>query len=232
MSKWELLLIYLIFSLYCRQLAYTRIAAYVFHLGLINSLWGKKMNISILLLCHRHPYILRTTPISTLLDLKLFSQRWAFLHYSELDLIAFDAPWSRRKITPACLRRLYKDDLILCSGKKAGALSSVPPASPSPSIQTVSSSADTQNYTESALKELFQQVTNMPESAKKKKLIRQVTGATRSRRTNRRLAAQLTLALLVCLCAVWKTAPVDAHIWFPDALQQETLALALLGRND
>lgn len=52
----------------------------------------------------------------------------------------------------------------------------------SPSIQTsgeVSStcnirSSETQSYTESALKELYQQVNSMPESAKKKKLIRQV----------------------------------------------------------
>ncbi|XP_075874698.1 rho GTPase-activating protein 19-like [Nelusetta ayraudi] len=74
-----------------------------------------------------------------------------------------------------------KDDLILCSGKKAGPLTVVPPASPSPSMHTVrgenavasGSSVDTQNYTDSALKELYQQVTNMPESAKKKKLIRQ-----------------------------------------------------------
>uniref|UniRef100_A0A3P8T929 Rho GTPase-activating protein 19 n=1 Tax=Amphiprion percula TaxID=161767 RepID=A0A3P8T929_AMPPE len=42
------------------------------------------------------------------------------------------------------------------------------------------SSSDTQSYTESALRELYQQVNNMPESAKKKKLIRQVTWCTHS----------------------------------------------------
>lgn len=51
-------------------------------------------------------------------------------------------------------------------------MTAVTVASPSPSITTVTS--DTQNYTESALRELYQQVSSMPESAKKKKLIRQV----------------------------------------------------------
>lgn len=105
---------------------------------------------------------------------------------------ASDAPSNGRKITPTCVCLLYKDDLILCAGNKAAALSSVPPASPCASTHAVrgengvtSSSADTQSYTESALKELFQQVTNMPESAKKKKLIRQVnTGVSPSKWTS------------------------------------------------
>ena len=59
----------------------------------------------------------------------------------------------------------------------------IPAASPSPSVRTLGGevcssctvrSSETQSYTESALKELYQQVSSMPESAKKKKLIRQV----------------------------------------------------------
>lgn len=62
-------------------------------------------------------------------------------------------------------------------------MSVVTAASPSPSIQTIRGevcntctvgSSETQSYTETALRELYQQVINMPESAKKKKLIRQV----------------------------------------------------------
>lgn len=53
-------------------------------------------------------------------------------------------------------------------------MSAMMPASPSPSIQTLRGEAS-QDYTESALRELYQQVNNMPESAKKKKLIRQVS---------------------------------------------------------
>ncbi|XP_049927897.1 rho GTPase-activating protein 19-like [Epinephelus moara] len=75
-----------------------------------------------------------------------------------------------------------KDDLTLCSGTKEGPVSAVTPASPSPSMRTIrdevsstptTRSPETQSYTESALRELYQHVTNMPESAKKKKLIRQ-----------------------------------------------------------
>ncbi|XP_034754763.1 rho GTPase-activating protein 19-like [Etheostoma cragini] len=73
-----------------------------------------------------------------------------------------------------------KDDLTLCSGTKDGPMCAVEAASPSPSIRTISgevSSASTtrssESYTEAALRELYQQVNNMPESAKKKKLIRQ-----------------------------------------------------------
>lgn len=143
-----------------------------------------------------------------------------------------------KKMTLACLCALHKDDLILCSGKKAGPLTAAPPASPSPSIQTVrgendvssSRSVDTQNYTDSALKELYQQVTNMPESAKKKKLIRQVTKVCRE--ANGQAAHNPAHACALCLRAVWKTALVDAYIWFPDAFQQEALALALFRWND
>ncbi|KAF1375749.1 hypothetical protein PFLUV_G00223420 [Perca fluviatilis] len=73
-----------------------------------------------------------------------------------------------------------KDDLTLCSGTKDGPMTAVIAASPSPSIRTIrgevsstSTTGSTESYTESALRELYQQVTNMPESAKKKKLIRQ-----------------------------------------------------------
>ncbi|KAM6922420.1 rho GTPase-activating protein 19-like [Lycodopsis pacificus] len=71
-----------------------------------------------------------------------------------------------------------KDDLTLCSGTQDVPVTA---ASPSPSMRTrgaVSSTSttrsfETQSYTESALRELYRQVNNMPESAKKKKLIRQ-----------------------------------------------------------
>ncbi|XP_068573661.1 rho GTPase-activating protein 19-like [Cebidichthys violaceus] len=74
-----------------------------------------------------------------------------------------------------------KDDLTLCSGTQDGPISVVTAASPSPSMRTrgegsstsTTRSFETQSYTESALRELYQQVNNMPESAKKKKLIRQ-----------------------------------------------------------
>ncbi|XP_078129690.1 rho GTPase-activating protein 19-like [Sander vitreus] len=73
-----------------------------------------------------------------------------------------------------------KDDLTLCSGTKDGPMSAVTAASPSPSIRTIrgevsstSTTMSSKSYTESALRELYQQVNNMPESAKKKKLIRQ-----------------------------------------------------------
>ncbi|XP_017268466.1 rho GTPase-activating protein 19 [Kryptolebias marmoratus] len=72
------------------------------------------------------------------------------------------------------------DDLRLCSGTKDGSKAVTTAASPSPSIRTMAGeicsgvkSSETQSYTESALRELYQQVSNMPESAKKKKLIRQ-----------------------------------------------------------
>lgn len=61
-------------------------------------------------------------------------------------------------------------------------MAAITAASPSPSIKTTAGencsgikSSETQSYTESALRELYQQVSNMPQSAKKKKLIRQVT---------------------------------------------------------
>ncbi|KAM3606083.1 uncharacterized protein V6R79_010575 [Siganus canaliculatus] len=72
-----------------------------------------------------------------------------------------------------------KDDSTLCSGTQDEPMSAASLASPSPSLRTfrdegsVAKSYETQSYTESALKELYQQVNNMPESAKKKKLIRQ-----------------------------------------------------------
>eukprot|EP00066_Takifugu_rubripes_P012394 XP_011601660.1 PREDICTED: rho GTPase-activating protein 19 [Takifugu rubripes] len=79
-----------------------------------------------------------------------------------------------------------KDDSTLCSGTTGGSVSAVMPASPSPSIRTLRGGVS-QDYTETALRELYQQVNSMPESAKKKKLIRQFekqplqTGAADSR---------------------------------------------------
>ncbi|XP_040905002.1 rho GTPase-activating protein 19-like [Toxotes jaculatrix] len=73
-----------------------------------------------------------------------------------------------------------KDDSTLRSGTKDGPMAGVPTAPASPFMRSsevsntcTARSSETQNYTESALKELYQQVSNMPESAKKKKLIRQ-----------------------------------------------------------
>uniref|UniRef100_A0A3Q1I777 Rho GTPase-activating protein 19 n=1 Tax=Anabas testudineus TaxID=64144 RepID=A0A3Q1I777_ANATE len=71
-----------------------------------------------------------------------------------------------------------KDDLTLCSGTKNATEDEPVPvettAFPSPSMRTGTiRSSETQTYTETALRELYQQVNNMPESAKKKKLIRQ-----------------------------------------------------------
>uniref|UniRef100_A0A8C2Z5V8 Rho GTPase-activating protein 19 n=1 Tax=Cyclopterus lumpus TaxID=8103 RepID=A0A8C2Z5V8_CYCLU len=72
-----------------------------------------------------------------------------------------------------------KDDLTLCSGTEDGLISAITAASPSPSMRTISGEVSstptksTQSYTECALRELYQQVNNLPESAKKKKLIRQ-----------------------------------------------------------
>ncbi|XP_061600767.1 rho GTPase-activating protein 19-like [Cololabis saira] len=74
------------------------------------------------------------------------------------------------------------DDLTLSSGNKDGATAALTTTSPSPSMRTVKAEisgsscnepSETPSYTECALKELYQQVSNMPESAKKKKLIRQ-----------------------------------------------------------
>ncbi|XP_035029496.1 rho GTPase-activating protein 19 [Hippoglossus stenolepis] len=73
-----------------------------------------------------------------------------------------------------------KDDLTLCSRSKDGPIAAVTPAPQSPFTRSIGSevnsttqSPETQRYTETALRELYQQVNNMPESAKKKKLIRQ-----------------------------------------------------------
>lgn len=61
--------------------------------------------------------------------------------------------------------------MTLFSGTTTGTKSAVMPGSPSPSRLK---GEDALDYTESALRELYQQVNNMPDSAKKKKLIRQV----------------------------------------------------------
>ncbi|KAM8852149.1 rho GTPase-activating protein 19-like [Synchiropus picturatus] len=62
-----------------------------------------------------------------------------------------------------------KDDLTLYSRTKDESLDMQTVMVPSSNI----SKEETENYTQSALKELYQQVNNMPQSAKKKKLIRQ-----------------------------------------------------------
>ncbi|XP_024916723.1 rho GTPase-activating protein 19-like [Cynoglossus semilaevis] len=75
-----------------------------------------------------------------------------------------------------------KDDSTLFSVTQVGQITTGEAAPSSPIFRPVantvgspcaSRSCETQSYTESALKELYQQVSNMPESAKKKKLIRQ-----------------------------------------------------------
>ncbi|XP_076017013.1 rho GTPase-activating protein 19-like [Genypterus blacodes] len=95
---------------------------------------------------------------------------------------------------PRCIKeyaRLYytgsrivqsKDGLTPCTGTTNSSLVEVAGCSSSSSMKTVGeengrsctiSRSETQRYTEAALKELFQHVNNMPDSAKKKKLIRQ-----------------------------------------------------------
>lgn len=75
-------------------------------------------------------------------------------------------------------------------------MSAVTPASPSPSIRTLRGGVS-QDYTETALRELYQQVNSMPESAKKKKLIRQVLSAPAgTARRAKRTAANLALSFL------------------------------------
>lgn len=67
-----------------------------------------------------------------------------------------------------------QDDLTLCSGSEFGSGAAV--VYPSPSVRTnTEKSSESLSYTETALRELYQQVSSMPESAKKKKLIRKVT---------------------------------------------------------
>ncbi|XP_068423292.1 rho GTPase-activating protein 19-like [Clinocottus analis] len=67
-----------------------------------------------------------------------------------------------------------KDDCTICSGTKDEPISAITAAFPSPCMRNISGDVrSTQSYTESALRELYQQVNHMPESAKKKKLIRQ-----------------------------------------------------------
>lgn len=75
-------------------------------------------------------------------------------------------------------------------------MSAVTPASPSPSIRTLRGGVS-QDYTETALRELYQQVNSMPDSAKKKKLIRQVPSApTGTAERAKRTAADLALLFL------------------------------------
>ncbi|MEQ2236308.1 hypothetical protein ILYODFUR_011358 [Ilyodon furcidens] len=74
------------------------------------------------------------------------------------------------------------DDLTLSSGSKTGSIAAIKAPSPSPSMRSIAGEtsstgtikpSDNQSYTESCLRELYMQVNSMPESAKKKKLIRQ-----------------------------------------------------------
>lgn len=76
-------------------------------------------------------------------------------------------------------------------------MSAATPASPAPSIPTLRGGVS-QDYTETALRELYQQVNNMPESAKKKKLIRQVQSPPPAGTAElvKRTAANLTLLFL------------------------------------
>ncbi|MED6255059.1 hypothetical protein ATANTOWER_004099, partial [Ataeniobius toweri] len=74
------------------------------------------------------------------------------------------------------------DDLTLSSGSKTGSIAAIIAPSPSPSMKSIAGEtsstgtikpSENQSYTESCLRELYMQVNSMPESAKKKKLIRQ-----------------------------------------------------------
>ncbi|XP_032408180.1 rho GTPase-activating protein 19 [Xiphophorus hellerii] len=73
------------------------------------------------------------------------------------------------------------DDLNLSSGNKTGSIAAIAAPSPSPSMRSIAGEtsstsnikpSENQSYTESCLRELYKQVNSMPESAKKKKLIR------------------------------------------------------------
>ncbi|KAK7930848.1 hypothetical protein WMY93_007243 [Mugilogobius chulae] len=64
------------------------------------------------------------------------------------------------------------DDMTLCSGVKNGPTAGEPLSTPTK--RTGPEVSEHQNYTQSALRELYQQVNKMPESAKKKKLIKQL----------------------------------------------------------
>lgn len=69
---------------------------------------------------------------------------------------------------------------MLVSGTKEPPAAPQPASVVSPCTRKISGNSskeltDTGTYTESALRELYHQVNNMPESAKKKKLIRQVS---------------------------------------------------------
>ncbi|KAF7645719.1 hypothetical protein LDENG_00199350, partial [Lucifuga dentata] len=72
-----------------------------------------------------------------------------------------------------------KDDLTLCAGSKNESVGGVADCTLSSPMTTEAGltctvrSSETQSYTEAALRELYQQLNNMPESATKKKLIRQ-----------------------------------------------------------
>ncbi|XP_072293620.1 rho GTPase-activating protein 19-like [Eucyclogobius newberryi] len=65
------------------------------------------------------------------------------------------------------------DDMTLCSGAKNGPTAAVSLCTPTKRSGPEVSDTEHQDYTQSALRELYQQVNKMPESAKKKKLIKQ-----------------------------------------------------------
>lgn len=125
----------------------------------------------------------------------------------------------------------FQDDSTLCSGTRDEPMSVVPAASPSPSVRTIgctAGSSQTQSYTESALRELYQHVTSMPESAKKKKLIRQVLRVRLSLRAQGEESSHASRSVLFLVWEADVTEPLD---WAPDPVQQEALALTLLRGN-
>ncbi|XP_054886287.1 rho GTPase-activating protein 19 [Poeciliopsis prolifica] len=73
------------------------------------------------------------------------------------------------------------DYLNISSGNKTGSIAAIAAPSPSPSVRSITGEtsstsnikpSENQSYTELCLRELYKQVNSMPESAKKKKLIR------------------------------------------------------------
>ncbi|XP_028983593.1 rho GTPase-activating protein 19 [Betta splendens] len=66
-----------------------------------------------------------------------------------------------------------RDDLTLCSGTKKVPNEPMGATTTACSTPPCLKPSETESYTETALRELYQQVNSMPESAKKKKLIRQ-----------------------------------------------------------
>lgn len=79
-------------------------------------------------------------------------------------------------------QKLFSQILDIPLGNKTGSAASIAAPSPSPCMRSISGEtsststikpSENQSYTEACLRELYEQVNSMPESAKKKKLIRQ-----------------------------------------------------------